>query len=133
MGPAKRICVFEHSVMTKGCAFFVCIWLKQIFSWLYTIRNEEKKKNNAISSVSNPHPPAKRGDYMNMKTMYQARLNLGTLYKLKTPFLFDLSFYGLLTLFRSCGARTVNQLTLFLGRLRPPKQLTSTKCIYFRQ
>ena len=32
------------------------------------------------------------------------------------------------------SGRSVNILTtLFLGRLRPPKQLTSTSCTYFRQ
>ena len=29
--------------------------------------------------------------------------------------------------------RSVNVTTLFLGRLRPPKRLTSTSCTYFRQ
>ena len=29
--------------------------------------------------------------------------------------------------------RSVNLTTLFLGRLRPPKRLTSTSCTYFRQ
>ena len=29
--------------------------------------------------------------------------------------------------------RSVNPTTLFLGRLRPPKRLTSTSCTYFRQ
>ena len=29
--------------------------------------------------------------------------------------------------------RSVNIATLFLGRLRPPKRLTSTSCTYFRQ
>ena len=28
---------------------------------------------------------------------------------------------------------SVNLTTFFLGRLRPPKQLTSTLCTYFRQ
>ena len=28
---------------------------------------------------------------------------------------------------------SVNLTTLFLGRLRPPKRLTSTSCTYFRQ
>ena len=28
---------------------------------------------------------------------------------------------------------SVNLTTLFLGRLRPPKQLTSTSCTFFRQ
>ena len=31
------------------------------------------------------------------------------------------------------SGRSVNLTTLFLGRLRPPKQLTSTSCTYFRQ
>ena len=31
------------------------------------------------------------------------------------------------------SGRSVNLPTLFLGRLRPPKQLTSTLCTYFRQ
>ena len=31
------------------------------------------------------------------------------------------------------SGRSVNLTTLFLGRLRPPKQLTSTLCIYFHQ
>ena len=31
------------------------------------------------------------------------------------------------------SGRSVNLPTLFLGRLRPPKQLTSTSCTYFRQ
>ena len=29
------------------------------------------------------------------------------------------------------SGRSVNLTTLFLGRLRPPKRLTSTSCIYF--
>ena len=29
--------------------------------------------------------------------------------------------------------RSVNVTTLFLGRLRPPKRLTSTSCTYFHQ
>ena len=29
--------------------------------------------------------------------------------------------------------RSVNLTTLLLGRLRPPKRLTSTSCTYFRQ
>ena len=33
---------------------------------------------------------------------------------------------------RSSG-QSFNLTTLFLGRLRPPKQLTSTSCTYFRQ
>ena len=31
------------------------------------------------------------------------------------------------------SGRSVNLTTLFLGRLRPPKRLTSTSCTYFRQ
>ena len=31
------------------------------------------------------------------------------------------------------SGRSVNLPTLFLGRLRPPKRLTSTLCTYFRQ
>ena len=31
------------------------------------------------------------------------------------------------------SGRSVNLSTLFLGRLRPPKRLTSTSCTYFRQ
>ena len=31
------------------------------------------------------------------------------------------------------SGRSVNLTTLFLGRLRPPKRLTSTLCTYFRQ
>ena len=31
------------------------------------------------------------------------------------------------------SGRSINLTTLFLGRLRPPKLLTSTKCTYFRQ
>ena len=31
------------------------------------------------------------------------------------------------------SGRSVNLTTLFLGRLRPPKRLTSTSCAYFRQ
>ena len=31
------------------------------------------------------------------------------------------------------SGRSVNPTTLFLGRLRPPKRLTSIKCPYFRQ
>ena len=35
---------------------------------------------------------------------------------------------------RHTGLPSVNLLTLFLGRFRPPKQLTSTnRCIYFHQ
>ena len=31
------------------------------------------------------------------------------------------------------SGRSVNLTTLFLGRLRPPKRLTSTSCTYFRR
>ena len=31
------------------------------------------------------------------------------------------------------SGRSFNLITLFLGRLRPPKRLTSTSCPYFRQ
>ena len=31
------------------------------------------------------------------------------------------------------SGRSVNLPTIFLGRLRPPKRLTSTLCTYFRQ
>ena len=31
------------------------------------------------------------------------------------------------------SGQSVNLTTLFLGRLRPPKRLTSTSCIYFHQ
>ena len=31
------------------------------------------------------------------------------------------------------SGRSVNLTTLFLGRIRPPKRLTSTSCTYFRQ
>ena len=31
------------------------------------------------------------------------------------------------------SGRSVNLTTLFIGRLRPPKRLTSTSCTYFRQ
>ena len=31
------------------------------------------------------------------------------------------------------SGRSVNLTTLFLGRLRPPKRVTSTSCTYFRQ
>ena len=31
------------------------------------------------------------------------------------------------------SGRSVNQTTVFLGRLRAPKRLTSTSCTYFRQ
>ena len=31
------------------------------------------------------------------------------------------------------SGQSVNLTTLFLGRLRPPKRLTSTSCTYFRQ
>ena len=31
------------------------------------------------------------------------------------------------------SGRSVNLATIFMGRLRPPKRLTSTKCTYFRQ
>ena len=31
------------------------------------------------------------------------------------------------------AGRSVNLTTLFLGRFRPPKRLTSTSCTYFRQ
>ena len=31
------------------------------------------------------------------------------------------------------SARSLNLTTLFLGRLGPPKRLTSTSCTYFRQ
>ena len=31
------------------------------------------------------------------------------------------------------SGRSVNLTTLFLGRLRPPKRLTSTKCAHFRK
>ena len=34
---------------------------------------------------------------------------------------------------RIMSGRSVNLTTLFLGRLRPPKRLTSTSCTYFRQ
>ena len=35
---------------------------------------------------------------------------------------------------RSCrDGPSVNLTTLFLGRLRPPKRLTSTSCTYYRQ
>ena len=36
-------------------------------------------------------------------------------------------------LFYVMSGRSVNLTTLFLGRHRPPKQLTSTSCTYFRQ
>ena len=31
------------------------------------------------------------------------------------------------------SGQSVNLTTIFLGRLRPPKRLTSTACIYFQQ
>ena len=34
---------------------------------------------------------------------------------------------------RSCRDKSVYLTTLFLGRLRPPKRLTSTSCTYFRR
>ena len=34
---------------------------------------------------------------------------------------------------RSCRDGRVNLTTIFLGRLRPPKRLTSTSCTYYRQ
>ena len=43
----------------------------------------------------------------------------------------DLLFYVHGKHLRSGGS--VNLTTLFLGRLRPPKRLTSTSCTYFRQ
>ena len=33
----------------------------------------------------------------------------------------------------SCRDKSVGLTTLFLGRLKPPKQLTTTSCTYFRQ
>ena len=34
---------------------------------------------------------------------------------------------------KGMSGRSVNLTTLVLGRLRPPKRLTSTSCTYFRQ
>ena len=42
-----------------------------------------------------------------------------------------LLFYG--KHLKVMSGRSVNLTTLFLGRLRPPKRLTSTLCTYFRQ
>ena len=44
---------------------------------------------------------------------------------------FRFLFYGPSTHFRSFWARSVNLATLFLGK--PPRQFTSTQCIFFRQ
>ena len=47
--------------------------------------------------------------------------------------LFGMMFYGPVNTIKVMSSRLVNLLTLFLGRLRPPESLSSTKCTYFRQ
>ena len=44
-----------------------------------------------------------------------------------------LLFYVLRFTSKVMSGRSVNLTTLFVGRLRPPKRLTSTSCTYFRQ
>ena len=45
----------------------------------------------------------------------------------------DLSLLGQEPTFKVMSGRSVYLTTPFLGRLRPPKRLTSTSCTYFRR
>ena len=88
-------------------AMSICIWL---VGWLFWVK---RPFETVFQSISGRLP--KRGR------------------KRKVVVVVALLFYVHGKHHKVMSGRSVNLTTLFLGRLRPPKRLTSTSCTYFRQ